>query len=356
MVRSALTALALAIALIWPAHGAQGQDSNQAHVVAEGETLAFLADRYLGDHQRWPEIARLNPEVTDPDEIEPGVRLLIPASVMGTSGIEERISLIEQADSRAPAESRSVFYGADITSRRLVRVQVTEQPKLMAVSEDVFYSAEWLVPGEARPMGEGSLSAFVTMPSARRFQGYTARPFDRVSINLHEGFAPREGQELHVFRVVRMEPGAGWVVRPTGSLTVVKDEGGSIVGEVNRQFGPITLSDLVGSVPRFPLQPGDEAEPVPLGSMVATIVGWGDPHQLPQYGDIAFLDLGSRDGVSVGDEFVVAARTKDGFNDNIAGRLQVVRTEDGSSSARIIQMDGPVFSVGLEVFLAKKMR
>jgi hypothetical protein len=188
------------------------------------------------------------------------------------------------------------------------------------------------------------------------FQGQTARPFDRVTLNLDEGFAPQVGQELQVFRVSREVAGLGWVMRPTGSVTVVNKQDGATIAEVNRNVAPMTLGDLVRPVPRYPLRPGDMAEDVELGSMVATVIGWGEPHQLPQYGDIAFLDMGSRDGVSVGDEFVVATRTEDGFYDDLAGRLQVVSTGEEFSSARIIQMDGAVFSLGIEVFLDKKMR
>ena len=357
MVRSVFMALALAFASISPGQPAVAQEATTTHVVVAGETLESLAERYLGDHQRWPEIARLNPDVTDPNRIEVGVELLIPASVMGVnSDAEERIELVEQADAREPQPGRSVFYGTDLSSRRMVQVQEAEEPDHLAVAEGVFYSAEWLVPGTGRPTGSGSLGDFVVMPEARRFQGQTARPFDRVTLNLSEGFVPQVGQELQVFRVSREVPGLGWVMRPTGSVTVVKEQDGATIAEVNRNVAPMTLGDLIRPVPRFPLRPGDMAEDVELGSMVATIIGWGEPHQLPQYGDIAFLDLGSRDGVSAGDEFVVATRTADGFYDDLAGRLQVVSTSEDVSSARIIQMDGAVFSLGIEVFLDKKMR
>ena len=354
MVRSACTALALAVALIFSGSDVGAQETT-THVVAAGETLELLAERYLGDAFRWPEIARLNPEVTDPNRIEVGLRLVIPRSVMGAgASAEERIELTESAASPGGEGRRTVFYGADAVGA--VQVQAGEVPLVLAVAEGVFYSAEWVEADASRPPSPGTLGNVVTTPEARRFQGSTARTFDRVTLNLSEGFSPQVGQQLQVYRVAQRVAGLGWVMRPTGSVTVVEHEDGATIARVDRTLAPMALGNMVRPMPTFPLRPGQEAQDVELGSQTARIVGWGEPHQLPQYGDVAFLNVGSRDGVSVGDEYVVATRTEDGSYDDQAGRLQVVSTGEDVSSARIVQMDGPVFSLNLEVFLAKKMR
>ncbi|GAA1390739.1 LysM peptidoglycan-binding domain-containing protein [Luteococcus peritonei] len=49
--------------------------------VEQGDTLASLAARHLGDADRWPEIHRLNRAVvSDPDLIQPGWKLMLPAT------------------------------------------------------------------------------------------------------------------------------------------------------------------------------------------------------------------------------------------------------------------------------------
>jgi LysM repeat protein len=401
MVRSAMTALALilVVASTWePVHALQQPTT---HVMVEGETLAQLARQYLGDAGRWSEIAQLN-GIADPHRVHVGAELAIPASdgagipetgedsegspssqTVASTGPEPapaqsaevtqppveaqsaaeparpdheaRAWRIEQADRTSPS-GKSTAFRSEESNRRRNQVRSRDEHQRMAVPQDAFYSAEWLVPGPSRPMGSGTLQDFVAIEGARRFQGVTARPFDELEITLDEGFSPREGQELQVFRVVRQIEGLGWVVRPTGSVTVLRDEGASVVGEVNRQFAPIALGDHVRLVPDFPLRPGQEAQDVEVGSLSATILEWGDPHQLQQFGDIAFLDVGARDGVAVGDEFVVAAKTADGVSPNVAGRLQVVGVSESVASARVLQQDGPVFDTGVTVHLAKKMR
>ena len=48
------------------------------HVVAEGEVLSSIAQRYLGRSSRWREIAELNPRV-DPKRLFVGTVLVLPA-------------------------------------------------------------------------------------------------------------------------------------------------------------------------------------------------------------------------------------------------------------------------------------
>jgi nucleoid-associated protein YgaU len=66
---AATTAPALALAPLPP----------RVHTVSEGDTLSRIAARELGDADRWPEIAHLNPDVAaDPDLIHPGDVLQLP--------------------------------------------------------------------------------------------------------------------------------------------------------------------------------------------------------------------------------------------------------------------------------------
>jgi hypothetical protein len=49
------------------------------HIVRPGETLEQIAARYLGSVQRWKELHQLNPAIADPNRIEPGLRVRLPA-------------------------------------------------------------------------------------------------------------------------------------------------------------------------------------------------------------------------------------------------------------------------------------
>lgn len=48
------------------------------HVITAGDTLFHIAERYLGDRNRWKEIADAN-HIADPKALKPGTKLVIPA-------------------------------------------------------------------------------------------------------------------------------------------------------------------------------------------------------------------------------------------------------------------------------------
>jgi hypothetical protein len=70
-------------------------------------------------------------------------------------------------------------------------------------------------------------------------------------------------------------------------------------------------------------------------------------------GQIAFLDLGTDDGIAIGDEFTL-------YNsadvDAAEGVLQVVGLADETSAARVVTMRDAVFEQGVVLRLTKKMR
>src|SRR5262249_35038682 len=47
------------------------------HIVRPGETLEMITARYLGSSELWPQVAQLNPEIANPNRIEPGQRVRI---------------------------------------------------------------------------------------------------------------------------------------------------------------------------------------------------------------------------------------------------------------------------------------
>jgi LysM repeat protein len=76
---------AIAGLLLLAAAGARAQTAPAAeagetwHIVRPGETLEQIATRYLGSIQLWQVLHRLNPGIANPNQIEPGQRIRIPA-------------------------------------------------------------------------------------------------------------------------------------------------------------------------------------------------------------------------------------------------------------------------------------
>ena len=70
-------------------------------------------------------------------------------------------------------------------------------------------------------------------------------------------------------------------------------------------------------------------------------------------GQVAFLDVGTDDGIALGDEFTLYNSSD---TDAAEGLLQVVGLADETSAARVMRMRDAVFEQGVVVRLTKKMR
>ena len=74
--------LLAALFLVSGVSGAQNPESFDTgwHIVRPGETLRQITHRYLGSEELWERVARLNPDIADPDLLKPGqrVRIILP--------------------------------------------------------------------------------------------------------------------------------------------------------------------------------------------------------------------------------------------------------------------------------------
>lgn len=68
-------------------------DGPRKHRVRDGDTLASLAERFLGDAKRADELLAANRErITDPELLPIGIELVIPATTVATEADEEELA------------------------------------------------------------------------------------------------------------------------------------------------------------------------------------------------------------------------------------------------------------------------
>ncbi|HET9949198.1 MAG TPA: hypothetical protein VFQ22_09780, partial [Longimicrobiales bacterium] len=209
---------------------------------------------------------------------------------------------------------------------------------------DQVYSAPWVIRYGEVPDSTGSLVGFAD--GGERVS--TIRSFDDVLVSMD---APaRVGAELQIFRIPQEIESVGRVAVPTGVLTVSAIVEGGVVGVVTKEYDRIQPGDLVRPVPTYTLEPGVYPQEIAGGSE-AMIMGFAGRQEINDLGHVAFLDLGSDDGITVGDEFVL-------YGDLVSsprGTLQVVGVTRSMASARIVSMVDDVFEQGIVVRLSRKM-
>ncbi len=243
-------------------------------------------------------------------------------------------------------DRRSRFYRDPLASSV---VRATNDPDELWVPRSSTWSAEWLGPALLEEVEfDGRIESFVTEGNLR-----TAFPYTWVRLDLEPGFRARLGDALQIFRPARVNAELGVVLRPAGVLSVTRVSPNVVEGVVLEVFGLVRESDFVRPAPAFDLRPGEYPETVTIRTE-ATVIEFGELHQLYGLRQVVILDKGSRDGVDIGDEYV--AFSGDGSTEEAIGRLRVVLTEEETSSAEIVTLEGPVFQVGTGVHLDRKMR
>lgn len=364
-IAAAAVALAVVLAGPAPAHAQQEEEAQEqvqqqvpegTHEVVRGNTLWDLAGHFYGDPFQWPVIHEANRDrVVDPHWIYPGQILTIP----GLEGEADREVMVARAEPvRLPgtaAGDRTVFYSAGSGDEGGVRVVGLPPSERFAVSPDDFHSAPWLRLQRRESSAIGRVVGF-TGAEQRRSNLRTAKPFDRLRVVIDRGPMIQVGMMLQTFRVAREIPELGDVMVPTGLLTVAAIEEAGVVAVVSREYDRLRVGDAVRVAPRFPLELGVHPLDVTWREgPVATIVTFGDVHQLYNEGDVAILDVGRVDGVQVGDEFVHVVNHGPGWSGEVEGRVRVVSVQLEHASARIVDLRNPVFREGIELIPSRKM-
>ena len=376
MVRLRSTILA-AVAMAAPVSPLLGQVPTEVrpqpmaadHTVVRGETLWALAGRYLDNNYAWPSIHDLNRAlVPNPDLIYPGQTLRIPG-LMATAEVVSGVAVLPaEGQPMAPTAlsrgqlsrgSGPALGGATVFGMRQERsagvvVQRVDTPRT-AVPRDVFLQAGWIAPvdEETLPEHAGVISGFEGV-AARTGTRTTASLYSEVRVTVTGDRTPGPGTVLLAFRPAGMVSEEGRIVHPTGLLVVDRVDEGGVVARVERRVDRDLLEDLVTVAPAHPERVGVHPAPVSNG-MDATIIAFARPHALQIRGDVGYLDVGTANGVAVGDEFVAVAAREEEWAGTEAGRLQVIGVRDRTAAVRILSQDGAIFRAGIPVRLAGKM-
>ena len=380
MVRSLMAVLALANFSGFAAAQEPAQQVSRIHVVVDGDHLWGLAQDYYNDPFQWRVIYDANLDVIeDPHWVYPDEELVIPGIPGPVVAVADPVvDSVPDIDAPTPtlAQAEPAIVGdvavgsvATVEAAPLVRTrpnlernrrsrfypttavaaQVESAADFLWVSRSATWSAEWLGAASLEEVEfDGLVESFVVEGEIR-----TAFPHTSVRLELEPGFRVRLGDALQIYRSVRVSPGLGVVMRPSGVMSVTRVAPNGVEGVVLEVYERVRVGQFVRPAPVFDLRPGQYPAPV-TSRAGATIIEFGAQHQIYGLDAITILDKGSRDGVAIGDEYV--AFSGDGRTEEIIGRLRVVSTEEETSSARIVTVQGPVFQIGTTVRLDRKMR
>jgi len=267
------------------------QGGSDRHEVKDGETLSSVAEREMGSADAWPKLWSYNPEITNPHYIYPGHVLRV----------KEGVDLSVSAESSDSAGTSGIASRGLFSRRKTPRVG----PGVVRVGEQVYLDRDALA--QAGSIVGSHEDHFMLSPSDQAYVKFDAK-----------GAVPVPGRELTVFiRLHRDElsPRAdklrthtnrdgGEVVRVAGAVRVLSFDPDRRIARalVTEALEPIERGFQVADVPRAlpEVPPRKNATDLKAQILAST-------HALGTLGEgqLVFVNAGSKQGVEVGNRFVV---------------------------------------------------
>lgn len=325
------------------------------HTVVAGDCLWAISNQYLADPFLWPLVWEENIDsVTNPHRIFPDQQIKLPGGTLVASGAtaidsapatggQDSESSEDEPDSEATDDSGDEV---DLSSR-VIPVKPHPVTSLTSVIASGFIAKDKMK--GAQVVGSETESLDLARPDIVFVNAGTAA-----------GFEP--DKEYFVIRRMRLveHPVSGkklgWLYNVMGDIKVLCASEDSCSAIIRNTYHPILRSDLVipkeeipvpltsGSPVTDPCNPSSKKLP---GTIVEVFYGSENCSDAAVIGrgDIAYIDLGSKDNVGPGDYFAVFKRNLDdpSLPRYVCGEAMVVRVGETTSTIVLTQSKTGVF-------------
>lgn len=331
---------------------AQQQTESREHQVKAGDTLWDLARLYLANPYLWPLIYEANRNVVEnPHRIYPLERLIIP-------GLPGEVPV--EAEGGEP-----VTYTQSPRTRFYRPLRPNTDPgfvgggetALHRVAPSEYHAAPWIGDTVAI-LGEVYRSTDPRQVGDRL--GHTFHPYSQMIAGYVQAARPAAGQQLLVVHIGREIEGWGRLIEPRGVVRVDSLFETTMVATVTHEFGPLRTGDVLIPMDSFPVT---TAAPVDVANgPEGFLIDVQEPQPLVGTHDIAFVNLGRTQNVSVGDEVLaivpelVPERSRPEVlpRQGIA-RMLVTKVRERTATVRVLSLEHAALVPGMPVRLVARM-
>ena len=363
--------LSAAAAGVWAVEPLAAQEAAppQTHTVVRGDNLWDLSQRYLGNPFLWPEIYRLNRDVVeDPHWIYPGEILRLPGAAPAIvadpatpadPGQPQISAPVDPSQATVFTRTRAAPVSQDVLNAAggITGVHVQTTVRAGEVIAAPYVDREGGPRGFGRILKSGDLAGIAEASDREVFQGY-----DRLFIAPPVGHIASEGERYLSYRLGPVLEDQGQIVIPTGIVEVTKAARSQVaaVAKVVRAFNDLNITDRL--IPLDTAGVGTTVRPLSVTNGPQTTIKWiyGEP-VLPSVQSFLVLGVSSRQGVRMGDEFLIFhPETKPeegrlGDPEIPISRVQVVRSTPYGVTAVILGQEQPAIKEGMKARVIARM-
>jgi len=320
------------------------EQPKKEHTVRKGDTLWDLAGHYLNDPFRWPMIYEANRNVVEnPHWIYPKERLTIV------------IPNVPADAAKAPVVVADA--GTKVQHTRFYTPKRVDGPSMIvdaAAATPLVQPMEWLAaPRLAKPK-KLQVSARVGRAADPRVVQDKLKPFFHPKDQLfltHVAKGVKKDDQLLAVRIERNLGKPGYVIIPQGILRVDSLGQNSATATVVEQFADLTLDDVAIPLPAIPAMPPNQLTDV-TGGPNGKVIEFLDDQPLYSTTDFAFVNLGAKDGLNLGDEllaYVPKKKTgkKEMLNEQAVARMRVIHVTERSSTVRVTRLANAVLDANV---------
>ena len=362
----------------------QPAPQGRTHTVVRGDNLWDLSQTYLGNPFLWPEIYRLNRDVVeDPHWIYPGEILRLPGDTMpGIAQLPRVPGSPESATSpalpstpvdsgppvdpssatvfsRSPAEVASTSTSSSTAYGVAEIVGIAEKPTVRAGEALVapYVDREGGPRGFGRILKSADLTGVGQSSERNRFQAY-----EKVLISPPAGYVAPEGERYLAIKLGPVIQDQGQIIIPTGVVEVFRSarSGTGAIALIIKAFNEISTTDRL--IPIDTAGVGTTTRPIAVVDGPSATIKWiyGEP-VLPSLQNFVVFDVSSRNGVRMGDEFIIykpSVKPQEGEpreRETLIAKAQVVRSTPYGATAVIIGQEQPSIKEGMTARVTAKM-
>jgi hypothetical protein len=300
---------------------AQGQEIKE-YEVQQGDTLWDISQKELQDPFLWPKVWKENPEIPNPDKLQPGQVIRIP------------LYLIQKEEKKEEPTAEPIMEKEPLKQAPVQKVEPAPIPARPLVDENL-YAASGYIASTVNEMGR-----IIGSPSGKQLLGTLDTVFvqTRNQVKAGDRFCIiRKGQAV---KHPATKASLGHVIEIIGVAEIKKFEYGQTVAQILKTYRDAVIGDILDTY--VAMTPPIVSKPYRTPDIQGYVVASRNLRMNNGLFDIVYIDKGKESGLEAGDLLRTVSVGKFKVPNGI---VQIINVRD-TSSAAVVRESRDSVSIG----------